>query len=181
MDEKILELLPFVQKPARYIGAEHNSVKKDWAKPYIRFLLAFPDVYDVGMSYLGMRILYGLLNERDDVLCERVFSAWPDMERLLREKNIPLFSLESKRPMNEFDIIGFSLTYDLGYTNVLNMLVLGGIPIRTSDRGDDDPLIIAGGPSTYNPEPMADFIDAFVIGEGEEGILEIVEAYKMAA
>ena len=173
-----MELLKQVQKPGRYIGGEHNSVTKDWGRPYVRFLLAFPDIYEVGMSYLGMRILYGILNERGDALCERVFSVWPDMEKLLRQWHVPLFSLESKRPLNEFDIIGFSLTYDLNYTNVLNILDLGGIPLRSRDRSDEDPLVIAGGPAAYNPEPMADFIDAFVIGEGEEVIVEILEAYQ---
>ncbi len=178
MNEKILELLRHVQKPGRYIGEEHNAVRKDWAGPYLRVLLAFPDIYEVGMSYLGMRILYGLLNERSDVLCERVFSPWPDMEKQLRDNGLSLFSLESKRPIREFGIIGFSLAYELNYTNVLNILDLGRIPMRSLDRSDEDPLVIAGGPSCYNPEPMADFIDAFVIGDGEEAIIDVVEACK---
>ena len=174
----IEELLQGVQRPGRYIGGEWNSVTKEWSDERIKCLLAFPDTYEIGMSYLGMRILYGILNERPDVLCERVFSPWIDMEKLLRERKAPLFSLESKRPIRDFDIIGFSLAYELNYTNVLNILDLGGIPKRSADRVGSDPLIIAGGPACYNPEPMSDFIDAFVIGDGEDVIVEIVEAYK---
>ncbi len=172
------ELLQGIQKPGRYIGGEWNSVTKEWTSERIKCLLAFPDTYEIGMSYLGMRILYGILNGRPDVLCERVFAPWADMERRLREKRAPLFSLESKRPVKDFDLIGFSLAYELNYTNVLNMLDLGGVPKRSADRKDEDPIIVAGGPSCYNPEPMSDFVDAFVVGDGEEAILEIVEAYK---
>lgn len=176
--EKLNELLLTVQKPGRYIGGEWNAVKKEWTDDKVKFLLAFPDVYEVGMSYLGTKILYGLLNERDDCLCERVFSPWFDFEEVLRKNNIKLFSLESRKPINEFDIIGFSITYELSYTNVLNILDLGAIPKRTSERSDCDPLVIAGGPSCFNPEPIAEFIDAFVIGDGEEAIIEIAEVYK---
>ncbi|MBI4974998.1 MAG: TIGR03960 family B12-binding radical SAM protein [Candidatus Omnitrophica bacterium] len=172
------EILLTVQKPGRYIGGEWNSVRKEWTDDLVKILLAFPDVYEVGMSYLGLKILYGILNKCKDCLCERVFSPWVDMEEVLRKNRIDLFSLESRRPISEFDIIGFSLAYELSYTNVLNILDLGGIPKRASERGDDDPLIIAGGPACSNPEPMAEFIDLFVVGEGEEVILEIVEAYK---
>lgn len=172
------ELLLTVQKPARYIGGEWNSVRKEWTKGRIKVLLAFPDVYEVGMSYLGLKILYGIFNSRDDCLCERTFSPWIDFEDVLRKNRISLFSLESRRPIKEFDIIGFSLAYELSYTNVLNMLDLGGIPKRAIERDDDDPIVIAGGPACYNPEPMAEFIDLFVIGEGEDVILEIIEAYK---
>ena len=178
MDQKILELIKQVQKPGRYIGEEYNAVKKDWAQPFLRVLLAFPDMYEVGMSYLGMRILYGILNERKDVVCERVFAPWPDMETLLRKHACPIFGLESKKPIKEFDIIGFSFAFELNYTNALNILDLGGVPMRSRDRGDGDPLVMAGGPSCYNPEPMADFIDAFVIGDGEEAIVDIVEVCK---
>ncbi len=174
------ELLLTVQKPARYTGGEWNSVKKEWAPDAVKVLLAFPDVYDVGMSYLGMRILYGLINKRDDALCERVFAPWPDFEALLRNNGICLPSLESKKPLKEFDIVGFSLAYELTYTNVLNMLDLGGVPVRASGRGDNDPLIIAGGPSCYNPEPISDFIDAFVIGDAEEAMPEVIDVYKRA-
>ncbi len=172
------ELLLTVQKPGRYIGREWNAVVKDWTPDKVKVLLAFPDVYEVGMSYLGIKILYGILNGRSDCLCERVFSPWVDFEDVLRKNNMELFSLESRRPIKEFDIIGFSLAYELNYTNLLNMLDLGGIPKRSSERTAQDPLIIAGGPACYNPEPMAEFIDAFIIGDGEEAIVEIVEAYK---
>ena len=172
------ELLLTVQKPARYIGGEWNSVKKEWTPDKTKVLLAFPEVYEVGMSYLGLKILYGILNKRDDCLAERVFSPWPDFEDVLRKNNISLFGLESRRPIKEFDIIGFSLAYELNYTNTLNILGLGGIPVRASDRAGNYPLIIAGGPACFNPEPMAEFIDAFVIGDGEEAMVEIIEAYK---
>ncbi len=175
---RLEELLPTVRKPARYTGGEWNAVKKEWTDDKVKFLLAFPDLYEIGMSYLGMKILYGILNERDDCLCERVFSPWTDFEEALRKNRIELFSLESRRPINEFDIIGISLAYELTYTNVLNLLDLGNIPKRSSERSDLHPLIIAGGPSCYNPEPMAEFIDAFLIGDGEEAIGEIVEVYK---
>lgn len=178
MDEKLKQLLLTVQKPGRYVGGEWNAVKKDWTDDKVKVLLAFPDTYEVGMSYLGMKILYGILNERDDCLCERVFSPWPDFEKVLRENKISIFSLESRKPIREFDIIGFSLAYELSYTNVLNILDLGGIPVKSSERSDDDPIIIAGGPSSYNPEPMAEFIDAFIIGDGEEVTVELIETYK---
>jgi len=171
-------LLLSVQRPGRYIGGEWNAVTKEWTDDKVKVLLAFPDVYEVGMSYLGTKILYGILNAREDCLCERAFSPWPDFEEALRKNNIRLFSLESRHPINQFDIIGFTLAYELGYTNVLNILDLGSVPKRSSERGDGDPIIIAGGPSCYNPEPMAEFIDAFVIGDGEEVAGEIIEAYK---
>jgi radical SAM family uncharacterized protein len=174
------ELLLTVQKPGRYIGGEWNSVRKDWDSARIKVCLAFPDLYEVGMSYLGGKILYGILNERDDCLCERAFSPWPDFEAVLRNNHLQLYSLESRRPLKDFDIIGFSLTYELGYTNMLNMLDLGGVAKKSSQRTGADPIVIAGGPSCYNPEPVTDFIDAFVIGDGEEVILEIVEAYENA-
>ncbi|MDD5495472.1 MAG: TIGR03960 family B12-binding radical SAM protein [Candidatus Omnitrophica bacterium] len=172
------QLLLTVQKPARYIGGEWNAVRKEWNAGTVKVLLAFPDVYEVGMSYLGQKILYGILNEREDCLCERVFSPWPDFEDVLRKNDISLFSLESRKPIKEFDIIGFSLAYELNYTNALNILDLGGIPKKSSERTNGDPLIIAGGPSCYNPEPMAEFIDAFVIGDGEEAIGDVIDTYK---
>ena len=175
-DAKLGEMILKVRKPARYTGGEWNSVKKEWTGSLIKVLLAFPDAYEIGMSYLGMKILYGILNARADCLCERVFSPWPDFEKALRDEQMVLFSLESRKPLSDFDIIGISLAYELSYTNVLNLLDLGGVPIRSCDRKDTDPIIIAGGPSCYNPEPMADFIDAFVIGDGEEAIGEIIDA-----
>lgn len=172
------ELLLTVQRPGRYIGEEWNAVKKEWTGDKVKVLLAFPDVYEVGMSYLGLKILYGILNDRDDCLCERAFSPWVDFEDALRKNRTSLFSLESRKAIKEFDIIGFSLAYELNYTNVLNILDLGNIPKRSGERSDKDPIIIAGGPASYNPEPMAEFIDAFIIGDGEEVIGEIIEAYK---
>ena len=172
------EILPTVSKPGRYLGNEWNVVKKDLEKVDVKFALAFPDIYDIGMSYLGLRIIYGVLNNRNDVACERVFAPWIDFEERLREKKIPLFTLESKGFVKDFDIIGFSLTYEMNYTNVLNMLDLAGIPLRSKDRGDSFPLVIAGGPAAFNPLPMSDFIDAFVVGEGEEVALEIIDVYK---
>ncbi|MDP4108438.1 MAG: TIGR03960 family B12-binding radical SAM protein [Bacillota bacterium] len=174
-------ILPRVKKPARYVGGEYNSVLKDRAKVDLRFALAFPDIYEVGMSHLGSRILYGLYNSLDGVSCERVYAPWPDMEAEMREHGISLYGLESRDPVYSFDIVGFSLQYELSYTNVLNMLDLAGIPVRRDDRGDAlSPLIIAGGPCAYNPEPLADFIDVFVIGEGEEVSLELFELYRKA-
>ncbi|MFA5256464.1 MAG: B12-binding domain-containing radical SAM protein, partial [Candidatus Omnitrophota bacterium] len=177
--DNLNELLLQVQKPARYIGGEWNMVKKDWTADRVKVLLAFPEVYEVGMSYLGLKILYGILNKRDDCLCERVFSPWADFEDILRKNRMSLFSLESRRAIKEFDIIGISLAYELNYTNVLNLLDLGGVPIRSSERGEDDPIVIAGGPACYNPEPMSEFIDAFVIGDGEEVVCEIIDAFKL--
>ena len=176
--DNLNELLLQVQKPARYIGGEWNMVKKEWTPDKVKVLLAFPEVYEIGMSYLGLKILYGILNKRDDCLCERAFSPWQDFEDILRKNKMSLFSLESRRPIKEFDIIGISLAYELNYTNALNLLDLGGIALKSSLRGDGDPLIIAGGPACYNPEPISEFIDAFVIGDGEDAINEIVDLYK---
>ncbi|MCX5668066.1 MAG: TIGR03960 family B12-binding radical SAM protein [Candidatus Omnitrophica bacterium] len=176
--DNLSELLLQVQKPARYIGGEWNMVKKEWTPLKVKVLLAFPEVYEVGMSYLGLKILYGILNKRDDCLCERVFSPWTDFEEILRKNKMSLFSLESHRAIKEFDIIGISLAYELNYTNALNLLDLGGIPLKSSERGEDDPIVIAGGPACYNPEPMSEFIDAFVIGDGEEVVCELIDVYK---
>lgn len=170
------EILPRVTKPARYIGGEVNAVIKDCAD--VRFALAFPDIYEIGMSNFGLRILYEILNARPDTLAERVFAPWVDMEAEMRSQSLPLSSLETQTPLRSFDIIGFSLGYELNYTNVLNMLDLGGIPLLTSERDKTNPLVIAGGCCAFNPEPMSDFIDAFVIGDGEEVIHDIVETYK---
>ncbi|MEI8176583.1 MAG: radical SAM protein [Candidatus Omnitrophota bacterium] len=175
---KLDEVLAGVMRPGRYIGNEWNVVRKDPAAADLRFALAFPDIYDIGMSYLGYRIIYGLLNQRSDVVCERVFAPWTDLEERMRALRVELFSLESRSLIRDFDIVGFSLTYELNYTNVLNMLDLAGIPVRRCERGPDLPVIIAGGPAAVNPAPMAEFIDAFVIGEGEEVLLEIVDLYK---
>ncbi len=172
----IEELLPLVQKPGRYTGGEINSIKKDWGKCRLTFALAFPDIYEIGMSHLGLQILYSILNNEPEIAAERFYAPWPDMEFLMRENGIPLVSLESSTPLSRFDIVGFSLQYELSYTNVLNMLDLGGVPIYSSDRKKDAPIIIAGGPSVFNPWPVAPFFDALVVGEGEEVILEISRA-----
>ncbi len=169
------EYLSLVSKPVRYLGGEINAIRKDPSRVRLKFCLAFPDVYEVGMSHLGIQILYAILNGKKWVSCERVFAPWVDMERLLREKGIPLSSLESSTPLNQFDILGFSLQYELCFTNVLNMLDLCDIPLLSRERDDRFPLIIAGGPSSFNPAPIADFVDAMVIGDGEEVILEMCE------
>jgi radical SAM family uncharacterized protein len=171
-------LLDFVEKPARYIGGEVNSVHKDSGEVDIRFAFAFPDVYEIGMSHLGLRILYYLLNQREDTWCERVFAPWSDMEEKMRREGIPLFALESREPVNKFDIIGFTLQYELSYSNVVNMLSLAGIPILSSERGTEHPIIIGGGPCAYNGEPLADIFDFFVLGEGEEVLNRILDLYK---
>ncbi|MFZ3158248.1 MAG: TIGR03960 family B12-binding radical SAM protein [Smithella sp.] len=176
MNNNFDELLLGAEKPSRYIGTEVNAVRKD--KPEVRFLLAFPDTYEVGMSHLGLQILYSILNEIPYVAAERCFAPWPDREKQLREGNIPLTSLESQKPLTDFDIAGFSLQYELSYTNMLNMLDLGGIPLARKERKDGHPLIIAGGPCCFNPAPLVDFIDAFVIGEGEEVVGEITAAIR---
>jgi radical SAM family uncharacterized protein/radical SAM-linked protein len=169
------DFLSLVSKPVRYLGQEIHSIRKDPADVKLKFCLAFPDVYEVGMSHLGIQILYHILNEREGVACERAFAPWIDMEKVLRDKRIPLSSLESSTPLNQFDIVGFSLQYELCFTNVLNMLDLSDIPLFSKDRDDRFPLIIAGGPLTFNPAPVADFFDALVIGDGEEVALEICE------
>lgn len=179
MNSELKKILPKVSKPTRYLGDELNAVRKDPGNPdLIRFALAFPDIYDVGMSHLGLKILYQILNSRDDVWAERTYAPWIDMEKEMRAKAIPLASLESALPLKDFDIVGFSLQYEMSYTNVLNMLELAQIPLLSADRDSSHPLIIAGGPCAFNPEPMADFIDFFVIGDGEEVIMEIVDCYR---
>jgi radical SAM family uncharacterized protein/radical SAM-linked protein len=171
------EILPTVEKPARYTGGEWNSIRKSFAESHTRIALCFPDTYEIGMSHLGLKILYSLLNKRSGWAAERVYAPWPDMEARLREKEIPLLSLESYTPLGEFDVVGFSLQYELTYTNVLTMLDLGRIPLRTLSRTLADPLVIAGGPTVYSCEPVADFIDVFVIGDGEEAFPELVSRY----
>ncbi|HEY8422389.1 MAG TPA: TIGR03960 family B12-binding radical SAM protein [Thermoclostridium sp.] len=175
LDDRILMN---VEKPARYTGGEWNMAVKNPEEVDVRFAFCFPDVYEVGMSHLGMKILYHVLNRRSDTYCERVFAPWVDMEKIMREEDIPLFSLETKTPVKEFDIVGFTLQYEMSYTNVLNMLDLAGIPLLSAERDETHPFVIAGGPCACNPEPLADFIDFFSIGEGEEVILEIIDAYK---
>ncbi len=167
-----------VEKPARYVGSELNSVVKNKKDIKIRFAFAFPDVYEVGMSHTGMHILYGLLNSIDNIWCERVFAPWTDMEQVMRENNIPLYGLESKDELKEFDIIGFTLQYEMSYTNILNMLNLADIPIKAKDRGNDMPLVIAGGPCAYNPEPLCDIIDLFTVGETEELLPTLMKLYE---
>lgn len=167
-----------VEKPGRYIGKELNSVMKNTDDIDVRYVFAFPDLYEIGMSHLGMHILYGVLNSIDGVWCERVFSVATDMEERLRANNLPLFSLESRTPLHEFDFIGFTLQYELSYTNILNIMQLGKIPLRSSDRDENHPIIMMGGPCAYNPEPLADFADMILLGEGEEIMQEIMELYK---
>ena len=171
-------ILHKVSKPARYTGAEWNSVVKDWKATPIRVALCYPEIYEIGMSNLALPILYEILNNQPDALAERAYAPWIDMEAFLREQNISLFSLESKHPLREFDIIGFSLNYELTYTNVLNIIDLAQLPLFSSQRDDSHPLIIAGGSCALNPEPMADFIDLFVLGEGEEIILEVLKLLR---
>jgi radical SAM family uncharacterized protein/radical SAM-linked protein len=170
-------ILPLVEKPARYVGGEWNAIQKPSLEITTRIALCFPDTYEIGMSHLGLKILYALLNKPEGWAAERVYAPWPDMEAKLRERGIPLLSLESYTPLGEFDIVGFSLQYELSYTNLLTMLDLGGIPLRTADRTLDHPLVIAGGPTVYSSEPIADFIDVFVIGDGEEAFPELVSRY----
>ena len=172
------QILPQVRKPARYTGGEWNIIRKEPSRDMVRMVFAFPDVYEVGMSHLGLQILYHVVNSRPDALMERVFAPWPDMEEKMRERRLPLFSLESRLPLREFDVIGFTLQYEMSYTNILNMLDLAAIPLRAERRGEDYPLIIAGGPCAYNPEPLADFIDLFVVGEGEEAIGDLLALYR---
>ena len=172
------DILFKVEKPARYIGGELNCCYKDIDKIDIRFAFCFPDVYEVGMSHLGSRILYHVLNERVDTYCERAFAPWPDMEKQMRDNNISLYALESKDSLKEFDFLGFTLQYEMSYTNILNMLDMSGITIRASKRGDDEPIIMAGGPCAYNPEPLYDIVDFFELGEGEEIMNDVLDVYK---
>jgi radical SAM superfamily enzyme YgiQ (UPF0313 family) len=172
------DFLTKVIKPSRYIGTEWNSVHKEHNEERVSFALAFPDVYEVGMSHLGTRILYHILNERDDVVAERVFTPWDDMAEEMKSRQIPLFGLESRRPIDQFDMIGFTLQYELSYTNILQMLHLAGVPFRTADRNAGHPLIIGGGPCAFNVEPLAPFFDIVHLGESEEVIHAIIDVYK---
>ena len=171
------EILLSVQQPARYIGGEVNMVKKDPAGK-IRFAMAFPDVYELGMSHLGIQILYDMFNKREDVYCERVYSPWMDLDQIMREKQIPLFALESQDPIKNFDFLGITLQYEMCYTNVLQLLDLAQIPLHACDRTEEDPIVIGGGPCTYNPEPIAEFFDLFYMGEGEVVYFELLDRYK---
>lgn len=175
---KIERILPTVTKPGRYVGGELNQIVKSWDEVQTHFVLVFPDIYDLGQSNLGLALLYDILNQRSDIAAERSFSPWTDMEAAMRQADIPLFSLESKKPLSEFDIIGVSLPYETVYTNFLNVLDLSQVPLFGKDRLEHHPLVIAGGQAVYNPEPVAPFVDAFVIGEGEEAVLEIVDVYQ---
>ncbi|MEW6287884.1 MAG: TIGR03960 family B12-binding radical SAM protein [Chloroflexota bacterium] len=178
IERKLDRILLKVQKPGRYVGGELNSIQKDWDSVQTRVALVFPDIYDIGVSNVGLKILYDQINQREDALAERAYAPWLDMEALMREHRIPLYALESKRPLACFDLIGFTLPYETLYTNTLNILDLAGIPVRSAERDESHPIIIAGGHSCMNPEPMHAFIDAFVIGEGEEVIHEIIDVVK---
>ena len=180
VNDVLERILPTVAKPARYTGGEWNSIVKDWEACDVRWALAFPDTYEIGMSNLGLAILYDLLNSEEGSLAERVYAPWVDMEAALRAAGLALFSLESRRPLCEFDIIGFSLPYEQLYTNLLNMLDLAGLPVLAAERDRRHPLVIAGGGAVYNPEPLADFVDAFALGDGEDIVLEITSAVREA-
>ena len=180
MDKKLERILPRVQKPARYTGGEYNAVRKDLREVDVRFAFCFPDTYEIGMSNLGFRILYGVLNNMPGIWCERAFAPWPDMEEEMRKNGLPLYALESGDPVGDFDIIGFSVGYEMAYTAMLNMLDLSGLPLRSGDRTALAPLVVAGGTAMYNAEPVADFIDLALIGEGEELLPEVVELYRQA-
>ena len=172
------EILLKIEKPARYIGNEVNSTYKDKTKVDVRFAMCFPDVYEIGMSHLGIQILYDMFNRRDDVWCERVYSPWTDLDAIMREQKIPLFALESQDPIKDFDFLGITIQYEMCYTNILQILDLSQIPWKASDRDESDPIVIGGGPCTYNPEPLAEFFDLFYIGEGETVYEQLLDAYK---
>ncbi|MGI6421062.1 MAG: TIGR03960 family B12-binding radical SAM protein [Syntrophomonadaceae bacterium] len=174
-DRIFRDILPQVSKPARYMGNEVNMIKKEWEPCRIKMAFAFPDVYEVGMSHVGSKILYGLINEKTDHLMERVYAPWPDMEEEMRRQGISLYTLESFKPLRDFDLLGFTLQYELAITNVLNMLDMAGIPVWSRERDEEYPLIIAGGPVVFNPEPYADFFDLFLIGDGEEMLPEFLD------
>src|SRR5215467_9940085 len=171
-------LLPLVRKPIQYVGGELNSVVKDWDAAEVRWALMYPDAYEVGIPNQGVQILYEVLNERPGVLAERTYSVWPDLESLMREHGVPQFTLEGHRPVRDFDVFGISFATELGYTNLLTALDLAGIPLVAADRGEDDPIVLAGGHAAFNPEPIADFVDAAVLGDGEEVVLAISEVVR---
>ena len=172
------EVLLSIEKPARYIGGEVNSVMKDKEEVDIRFCMCFPDVYEIGMSHLGIQILYDMFNRREDTWCERVYSPWLDLDKILKEKKIPLFALESQDPVRDFDFLGITIQFEMCYTNILQILDLSQIPLHAADRTEEDPIVIGGGPCAYNPEPLAEFFDIFYIGEGETVYDELLDTYK---
>ena len=172
------EILLSISSPARYIGNEINAVMKDKSEVAVRFAMCFPDVYEIGMSHLGIQILYDMFNQRDDIWCERVYSPWPDMDKVMRDKKIPLFALESQDPVKDFDFLGITIQYEMCYTNILQILDLSGIPLEAKERTWDDPIVIGGGPCSYNPEPLAQFFDIFYIGEGETVYFQLMDLYK---
>ena len=172
------EILLSIEKPARYIGNEVNSVMKDKEKIDVRFAMCFPDVYEIGMSHLGIQILYDMFNKREDIWCERVYSPWVDLDKVMREQNIPLFALESQDPIKDFDFLGITIQYEMCYTNILQVIDLSQIPLRAKERGEDCPIVIGGGPCSYNPEPLAEFFDLFYIGEGETVYFKLIDLYK---
>ncbi len=172
------EILMKIENPARYIGGEVNMVKKNPDKVDVRFAMCFPDVYDIGMSHLGIQIIYDLLNRRNDIYCERVYSPWTDLDKIMREKHIPLFSIETQDSIKDFDFLGITIQYEMCYTNILQVLDLSGIPLYASERTEDDPIVMGGGPCTYNPEPVADFFDLFYMGEGETEFYHLIDLYK---
>ena len=172
------DILLRIEKPVRYIGGEYNSVMKDPAKVSVRFAMCFPDVYEIGMSHLGIQILYDMFNQREDVYCERVYSPWVDLHKIMKEQRIPLFTLETQSPVKEMDFLGITIQYEMCYTNILQVLDLAGIPLWAKDRGENDPIVIGGGPCAYNPEPIAEFFDFFYIGEGETVYDQVLDAYK---
>ena len=180
MNELLERILPAVQKPARYVGGEYNQIVKDKKDVELRVAFCFPDTYEIGMSNVGMRILYAIMNNMDGVWCERIFTPWGDMEQEMRRHNLPLYGLESHDPMEDFDLIAFSVGYEMSYTNILTMLDLGNIPLHAKDRAGLKHIVFAGGACTYNPEPLADFVDFFSLGEGEESTVEILECYRDA-
>ena len=171
--DRIEKMLEQVQKAPRYTGGEMNTQIKAWDETPLHFAFCFPDTYEVGMSHIGMKILYGLINQEPWSLCERVFMPWVDMMALMKQEGVPLFSLETRHPLSAFDAVGFTLQYEMSYTNILAMLQMGGIPLEGKNRGETDPIVVAGGPCASNPEPLADFFDAFMMGDGEEVMLEV--------
>lgn len=172
------EILMRVEKPARYIGGEVNSVMKDRERVRLRFAMCFPDVYEIGMSHLGIQIIYDMMNRFEDVWCERVYSPWVDLDEIMRKEKIPLFALESQEPVKNFDFLGITIQYEMCYTNILQVLDLSGIPLLTKERKENDPIVIGGGPCTYNPEPICDFFDLFYIGEAETQYRSLFDLYE---
>ena len=180
MDKRLERILPRVQKPARYTGGEYNAVMKNKDEVEVRYAFCFPDTYEIGMSNLGMRILYGIMNEMEGVWCERVFAPWGDMEEEMRKSGMPLYALESGDPIRDFDMVGFSVGYEMAFPAMLNMLDLAGIPLRCEERTALSPIVYAGGSAMYNCEPIAEFIDFASIGEGEDSTVEVIELYRRA-